>query len=260
MTSTSDDNLTCDAFLGGRVRVWQPRHGYRAGVDPVLLAASVPAVAGETVLELGCGVGVAALCLWARTRAGVDGLEIQPSYRALAERNAEENMALFEASLGDLRKMPAPLRARSFDHVMANPPYYDRARGTAAPDAGREAALGEAAPLEAWVDAGVRRLKPGGTLTMIQKAERLPDLLRAVDGRLGGLKVLPIVPRRGRSAELIIFCGKKGSKSPFRLLSPLIMHSGARHGEVGDRYTDLVSSVLRGGASLEAAFGETSPH
>lgn len=258
MTSTLDDSLTCDAFLGGRLRIWQPRLGYRAGVDPVLLAASVPAKPGETVLELGCGVGVAALCLWARTSAVVDGLEFQPRYFTLAERNAQENTARFEATLGDLRDMPTSLRARSFDHVMANPPYYDRAQGTAARNVGREAALGEAAPLAAWVDAGVRRLKPRGTLTMIQRAERLPDLISAVDGRLGGLTVLPIAPRRGRSAELIILCAQKSSKSPFRLLQSLTMHSGARHGDAGDHYSKAVTAVLREGASLEVSFGETS--
>ena len=61
-----DDDLTHDAFLGGRLHLWQPRRGYRAGVDPVLLAASVPAKAGQSVLDLGCGAGAAALCLGAR--------------------------------------------------------------------------------------------------------------------------------------------------------------------------------------------------
>lgn len=258
MTSTLDDDLTCDAFLGGRVRIWQPRQGYRAGVDPVLLAACVPAEPGDSVLELGCGAGVAALCLWARTGASVAGLELQSGYKTLAERNAKQNAARFEPVLGDLRAMPAGLRARSFDHVMANPPYFDRSRGTEAPDAGREAALGEAAPLAAWVDAGVRRLKPGGSLTMIHRADRLPDLLGAVDNRLGGLTVLPIAPRQGRCAEIIIFRAQKGSRSPFRLLPPLVMHSGLRHGEAGDRYAEVVDAVLRNGASLKVAFGETS--
>ena len=61
MTRFAEDDLTCDAFLGGKLHLWQPRRGrgYRAGVDPVLLAASIEATAGQSVLELGCGVGAA---------------------------------------------------------------------------------------------------------------------------------------------------------------------------------------------------------
>lgn len=252
MTSTLGNELTCDAFLGGRLRVWQPKRGYRAGIDPVLLAASVPAKAGEVVLELGCGVGVAALCLWARTSAVVDGLELQPGYAELAGRNAEENGAPFAAAQGDLRDMPGALRARSFDHVMANPPYYDRARGTMAEDAGREAALGEAAPLSAWVDAGVRRLKPKGWLHLIQRVERLPDVLAACDDRLGDITARPIAPRGGGAAELVIVQARKGAKGTFRLQAPLILHEGTRHERDGDSYRPEIAAVLRDGAALPA--------
>ena len=81
----ADPELTHDGFLGGRLHLWQPRRGYRAGVDPVLLAASVPAQAGQSVLDLGCGAGAAMLCLGVRV-PGLDlnGLEVQPDYAALA--------------------------------------------------------------------------------------------------------------------------------------------------------------------------------
>ena len=77
----NDTELTRDAFLGGLVHLWQPRSGYRAGVDPVLLAATIPAVSGQRVLELGCGVGAAVLCLGAR----VAGLELVGVEKVLAE-------------------------------------------------------------------------------------------------------------------------------------------------------------------------------
>jgi tRNA1Val (adenine37-N6)-methyltransferase len=71
------------------VHVWQPKNGYRAGVDPVLLAAACPARPGDRVLELGCGVGVASLCLATRVDAvSVTGIERQADYAALARRNA----------------------------------------------------------------------------------------------------------------------------------------------------------------------------
>ncbi len=243
--------LTRDAFLGGRLRIWQPEKGFRAGVDAVFLAAAVPAEPGQSVLELGCGVGTAALCLMRRV-AGLDvtGLELQAEYADLARRNAAENGQAFGVETGDLRAMPAALRARQFDHVIANPPYHDRAAGSAARDPGREIALSGEAPLADWLDAGVRRLAPGGLLTVIQRADRLPDLVDACDGRLGDLRILPLAPRRGRSAELVILRGRKGARGPFRLLAPVVLHEGDRHERDAESYAPGVQAILRDAAAI----------
>ena len=106
-TLAACDDLTCDDFLGGKLRIWQPRIGYRAGVDPVILAASVPAKPGDTILELGCGVGVASLCIAARVPdVQITGVEIQVDYAALAKRNARENKKAFDVFTADLRELP----------------------------------------------------------------------------------------------------------------------------------------------------------
>ncbi len=247
----SDAELTRDGFLGGRLHIYQPAKGYRAGVDPVLLAAAVSARPGDAVLELGCGAGVASLCLQSRV-GGLDlaGLELQPLYAGLAQRNAEENRLSMDVVEGDISHMPPNLRARNFDHVLANPPYYLRDSGTAAQGSTRETALGETLPLAAWVDAATRRLKPRGVLTMIQRADRLPDLLSACDGRLGDLAVQPIAPREGKPAELVLMRARKGARGPFRLHSPIVLHSGDRHERDGDSYMPQIRGVLREGEPL----------
>lgn len=245
-------DLTTDAFLGGRLTIRQPRAGYRAGVDPVLLAAAVPARAGEAVLELGCGAGAAALCLGRRVPgAGLVGLEVQADYAALARENAAANGIGLEVVEGDLARMPASLGARSFDHVMANPPYFRREAGTRAGDAGREIAMGEGTPLAQWIEAGMRRLRPGGRFTLIQRAERLPDLIAAFAGRKVSLTVLPLAPREGREATLVILAAVKGGRAPFRLLAPLILHDGPAHLRDGEDYAAPVRAILREGAALE---------
>lgn len=246
-----DDALTCDDFLGGRLHVWQPRSGYRAGVDPVLLAAAVPARAGDSVLELGCGVGVASLCLGARV-AGLSlaGVERQPDYAALARRNAAENGIPLEAVEGDLADLPVTLRQRSFDHVIANPPYFLRRHGTSASDSGREAALGEATPLAVWIDTAIRRLVPKGRLTLIQRAERLPALMAALDGRVGSAEVLPLSPRAGRAAKLVLLRAVKGGRGAFRLLPPLVLHEGAAHDGDRESYSPEIRAALRDAAPI----------
>ncbi len=246
-----EDRLTSDAFLGGRLRVLQPKDGYRAGVDPVLLAASVPARAGDSVLDLGCGAGVAGLCVAARVGdVALAGLERQTGYAALARRNAEANGIGMEVHRGDLSDMPAPLRQRQFTHVIANPPYFDRAASTAARDHGREAALGEETPLTAWVEAAARRAAPKGTVTFIHRVERLPDLLAAFDQRLGSLEVLPLIPRQGRRARLVLVRGRKGGRAAFRLHDGWVMHSGDAHDTDRENYTPATACILRDAGPL----------
>ncbi|PZQ97991.1 MAG: methyltransferase [Cereibacter sphaeroides] len=246
----AEAELSDDGFLGGRLRILQPLTGYRAATDPVLLAAAAPAKPGDTVLELGCGAGVASLCLGARVDGlQLTGLERQASYADLARRNAERNAIRLEVVEGDLSTMPAVLK-RPFAHVIVNPPFFSSGDGTAARDEGREAAQREETPLALWLDAAARRLQPNGWLTMIHLASRLSDVLAACDARLGSISVLPLVPRADRPATRILLRARKGGRAAFRLLSPLVLHQGAQHLADGDDFTSEAKAVLREGCAI----------
>jgi tRNA1Val (adenine37-N6)-methyltransferase len=247
----SDQDLTRDAFLGGRLHVWQPSKGYRAGTDPVLLAAACPASSGDQILELGCGVGVAALCLVTRVSGvSVTGVERQAPYAALAGRNAAEAALPFEVAEADIAHLPTRLREMSFDQVIANPPYFRASEGTAAQDDGKDAAFREDTPLGVWVTVARARLKPKGWLTMVQHIDRLPDLLASLQG-FGSISVRPLQSRVGRQASRFILRARKGGRAPFQLLPPLLVHEGAEHLRDGDSHTAEVQAILRDGAALE---------
>ncbi|MEO9651042.1 MAG: methyltransferase [Roseobacter sp.] len=243
-----NDALTKDAFLGGRLYLFQPKNGYRAGVDSVLLAATIFAQPGERVLDLGCGVGAASLCLAARV-PGLDltGVEIQQEYAELARQNAGAGMDVIQADIADL---PFDLRQKQFDHVVANPPYYDRTAGHVATDKGRETALGENTPLTDWVKIAAKRLAPKGYAHFIHRVERLPEILGAMSRCLGSIEVLPLAPRMGRTAELVIVRGRKNGRGAFQLHAPLVLHEGAQHEKDGDSYVPRVKAALRDGALL----------
>ncbi len=250
--SFAERDLTQDGFLDGRLSIAQPAQGYRAGVDPVLLAASVPARPGQSVLELGCGAGVAGLCLGIRIAGlALTGVEIQADYAELARRNADANSLSLKAHTCDLRHLPPELGARGFDHVIANPPYFRRRTGTAAKQPGRDLALAGDTALSDWIAVAARRLAPKGCLSVIQDIRRMPEVLSATQAcALGSAEALPIAARAGRAPHLVLIRARKGGRGQFVLHFPLIMHTGDRHERDSDSYTDEIRQVLRNGQAL----------
>lgn len=245
------EELTRDDFLGGAVRLWQPKDGYRAGLDPVLLSASIPAKAGDSVLELGCGAGAALTCLGIRV-SGITciGVDMQPAYAALAQRNLDDNGLTGVVHCADLSALPPEVKSRRFDHVIANPPYFEDFRAVASPSQDRAMSRSGALPLAKWVSVASKRLKPGGMATFVQRADRLPELMSAFFATLGALELWPIQPRSARPARLVLLRGRKERRAAFVSHPPLVLHRGEMHEKDGDSYTETVSKVLRTPQSL----------
>lgn len=248
MSPTAPDQ-TEDRFLAGQLRIRQPRVGYRAATDPVLLAAATPIEPGQSVLDLGCGVGTAGLCLAARVPLSLTGLELQPAYAALARENAALNGISARIVVGDLGQMPTELKQMNFDHVITNPPYHDIS-AIPSPSRERDAAHREALPLADWLNAALARVRPKGWLTLIHRADRLDDILAALDGA-GDIAIKPLTARAGRDAKRVLIRARKGVRSPLRLCSPLVLHDGAAHTADREDFTPHARDILRGAATIE---------
>jgi tRNA1(Val) A37 N6-methylase TrmN6 len=240
---------TIDAFLGGRLMMEQPVGGYRAGLDAVLLAASVGAAGGPRVLDLGAGVGVAGLCAAVRLPdADLTLVELQPVLAALAGANIRRNGLDGRARViaGDVTGGGLGLASDGFDTVMSNPPFDTEGRGRAsANDLKARSHAMPAGHLDLWVRAMARYYCPGGTASMIHRADALGAVLAAFGRRFGGVTVRPVHPREGEAAVRIVVQGVKGSRAPLSLLPGLILHEPGGHG-----FRPEVQAVLRDGAAL----------
>lgn len=247
-----DPDLTEDAFLGGRLRLLQPRAGYRAATDPVLLAAATAPAPGARILDAGCGVGAALLCLAARVpRLEAHGLELQKPYADLARLNAARNGVDATIWDGDIFHPPAALRQIGFDLVLTNPPYFD-ITGAGSPDPGRDAArrVAEGRGAAAWTAAAFARVRSGGRFAMIHLAASLPAILSGLRGA-GDIAVLPLQARVGKSAKRVIVTACKGARAPFRLAPPLVLHAGSAHVADTDDFGPEADAVLRRGQALK---------
>lgn len=240
---------TVDAFLGGQLQIEQPKHGYRAGVDPVLLAAACPAVTGDQVLDLGCGVGTAGLCLAKRVGCQVTGVELLPEQARLAVANGQRNGIPMDVQQGDATSRPTVLSGQSFNHVITNPPFFDPNKGPVSKNETRGHGRSGDVDLGLWIGTAYKRLHPKGWLTLIQRVDRLPDVLRHCEG-FGNIQILPLAARLGRDPHLFIMRARKNARTPFRLHSPLIMHIGAVHTGDWDSYTAEIRDVLRKGSAV----------
>lgn len=234
---------TAGWLLDGRLRYRQLATGHRTGIEPVLLAASIPARDGETVIEAGTGAGAGLLCLAARL-PGISGLGVERETRlaALAQRNfAANDLPNLTAIAADLAALPLQ---RRFDHGFANPPWRSP-HDTPSPDTIRRRAHHSTAGLLAtWAQAIAALLKPRGTMTFILPATSLDECLGAMkQAGCGAPRIMPLWPRTDRAAKLVIVRSTKGDRGSLTLLPGLTLHD-----DTG--YTPRAEAILRGGESL----------
>jgi tRNA1(Val) A37 N6-methylase TrmN6 len=241
-----ESECTEDAFLGGQLRLRQPRSGHRAGHDAMLLAAATPARSGDRVVDFGAGVGAAGLAV-ARRVADIRLVlvEIDAALAQLARGNASSNAIVadtivLDVSAGIEAFTAAGLAPDSADVVLMNPPFNDPARHRASPDKAREIAhVATEATLETWIHAARRTLKSGGVLTLIWRADGVAEVLAALDRGFGSLAILPVHGEPSAPAIRLIIRAIKGGKAPTRLYAGLMLND--ERGAPNERVQEILA-------------------
>jgi tRNA1(Val) A37 N6-methylase TrmN6 len=236
-------DTTVDGLLDQRIKLEQPASGYRVSVDTVFLAGAVPAASGQRILDLGCGVGGAMLCLATRVPGlSITGIEIQADLALLGEKNIERNPGGSNLSLrtGDVTAL-TPNMVGKFDHVMMNPPYHNEMQHDVSDNAQKRTANTEkSGDLQLWIGSAGQALKEGGTLTLIHRADRLREILLYLPPVFGAMEVLALNPKADAPlAKRIIIRARKGASEAITYCTPLILH------EATGGYTEAAESILR---------------
>ena len=243
--------ISDDAVLGGRLQLLQPRRGHRVGHDAILLAAATGVAGGEHVVELGAGIGAAGLAVALRVPDVTATLvEIEPELAALAAENARRN-GLADRVRAVALDIGAPagaftaagLGAASAARVLMNPPFND-ARQNVSPDPQRRRAHAGSLPLARWARVARRLLAPGGVLTLIWRADGLPEVLAALGTAFGATTIVPVHPRPEAAAIRILVRAEAGSRAPLVILPGFFLNDEA------GRPSQAAEAILRHGATL----------
>jgi tRNA1(Val) A37 N6-methylase TrmN6 len=247
LMSDVDAAFSEDDFLGGKLRLKQPKRGHRAGHDAVLLAAATPVRQGERVVDLGAGVGAAGLAVAARIReidlvlVERDEALVEIARDNLASNKLKGRAIALDVAAGAAAFAAAGLQPESVDRVLMNPPFNDPSRQQASPDPTRRAAHEDNDDtLATWMRSVRRILKPASTVSLIWRAEEIARVLAALESGFGALAVLPVYPRPDAAAIRILVRATKGSRAATALLPGIVLNGPA------SRAPDEVQAVLNG--------------
>ena len=241
-------DYTQDYLLNRKVTIFQPKDGYRASTDAVMVSSLVHKVErGDLILDVGSGTGAISLCLAARfadLQPQITGLELQPRLAELANMSAEHNgFATFLHYYNcDIKDKTDFIRHGSFQHVISNPPYTDH--DMPSPNISKALAHNHSGfDLSQWMDFCLKMLAPQGMFYMINRAEAVDEILYCAHGRLGNLMIIPLFTKAQKQAKRVMIIGKKASKTPTVILPQFTVHDG-------DGYTAKAYGILREGKSF----------
>ncbi len=235
-------------LLGKKIALQQPDGGFQTSIDAVLLASAAPVKASQSVLDLGCGVGAAGLCVLARVAdAQLTGVELLERESLIAQENAILNKCEAKIICADIREYNVIAPSDRFDHVICNPPYLQAGAHLNSPDAAKARAMGHVDPdvsLQDWLSAAHRNLKSNGSLTMIHRADELDKIIQGLGKRFGAIEIMPLWPKQGRNAKRVIVRAIKDRQTPLTLHAGLVLH--AQNGD----YTHEAEAILRAAQPL----------
>ncbi len=246
-----------DAFLGGLVTLVQPLNGHRAGLDAALLQALVPAGAAGLLIDLGAGVGTVGFCVAARAPAlAAIGVERDPGLvhcgnEALARPENAAFASRVRLVAADASKPEAVRRHIAtgdgpVSFVLMNPPFDREGRVRRSPDTRRgDAHVAAAGLLRSWSANAAELLAPGGIVGLIHRPPALPEILEALAGRFGDIRILPVHPSVGAAASRILVTARRGRRTPLAIAPGLVLH------RAGGAWTPEADAILRGKAELD---------
>jgi tRNA1Val (adenine37-N6)-methyltransferase len=235
---------TLDDLLINDIKVFQACQGYRFAIDAVLLAHFPKLEQVEKIIDVGTGSGVIPLLLSQRTQSCITGVEIQAALAQRARKSVKYNALQDQIDIiqADINHIEDILPKASWDLVISNPPYWKVGEGKLSSNQEEAMARHEISlTLAQLLNRAAYLLKPRGKLALIQRADRLQEIMELMSvNHLTASRIRTIHARRGAQARMILAEAVKGSRPGLKILPPIYIY------EEDGTYTREVLAMYQG--------------
>lgn len=219
------DDLLTDSGL----KIIQSRDVFSFSLDAVLLSRFARVPKKGRIADLCTGNGVIPILLSEKTKAPIDGVEIQPRLAHMAQRSVamnslEEQIRIVQC---DLRDYPKQAGNGAYDVITVNPPYMPVTAGDANENEHYAIARHEIyCTLEDLAKACCVLLRPGGKLFMVHRPSRLLDILETLRRwRLEPKRIQLVHPDAKSEANMVLIEASRDGKPEMRLLPPIMVYN-----------------------------------
>lgn len=246
MTDTQglEPNERLDDLLTHNLKIIQSDEVFSFSMDAVLLARFATMPKRGKILDLCSGNGVVPLLLTTRTKASIEGIEIQPRLYDMAVRSVKLNGLDGQIRMvqGDLRDYYKQVGYEVYDAITVNPPYMPVQSGDRKLNDHQAMARHEiGCTLEEVIIACKRLIRTGGKVTMVHRPSRLGEILSLMrQHNLEPKRIRFVHPRAELEANMVLIEGLRDGKPDIRLLPPLIVYKNP------DEYCDELMQIYYG--------------
>lgn len=237
------EELIATPFLEGSIIVYQPKIGFKFGIDSILLAHFLNLKPKELILEVGAGSGIISLIALKRfPKTQIFALEIDPIFikclkKTIIKNEVHKKLLVIKGTINSF-----PFKRGIFDVIFSNPPYFKTSSGRKSPYEAENIARRDIEfSLDEFLKSVNELLKNRGRLYLIFTALRLAELIYLLKKHKLEPKLLRLVHSYpGSEAKLVLISAVKNAKEEIRVLPPLYIYCRPK-GE----YTEEVKNFLK---------------
>lgn len=236
--------ISLDNFLDGKIKIYQPIKGYRAGTDAVLLAASIKTFKGYKILDIGSGAGTISFCLSFRCPGiEITGIEKNENYFFLSEKSLKLNK--FKSKIKFFNEDLSKFKNKKFNIVVSNPPWYPKNSTYKSTNKMINEARVESIPLKKWITYVSNILRYNGEYYTIFPYRRIEEIKKILKMYFNIIKIYPLASFENVAPNrAIIYAKKSNNLNQFSEHNKIIIH------KIDKSFVKSINNVLKKGSSL----------